>query len=384
MPVPFYRSPEGQHPRTLPNDSKPNLGLWFNRFYNSFDAEDWSVDDSGKKAWIETVSAARGDTKVLEAAAARLEKLATGLGAQCKDFKTEWHLATGLGLNHPVENGFTWHHTLGVPYLPASGVKGMLRGWVEAWMEHADDASRNAQIARWFGAVKETKKDDAAKEKSEQTENHIGNLIFFDAIPSSVVTLKCDIMTPHMGKWYEKGADITEPDYAESLPADWHSPVPVPFLVVSNATFRFVIAPRLSGNAEKDAQAKADAQEAMVQLGDALQWMGAGAKTAAGYGRMISQEDKTKADLADSGIKTGYSVWENAKATWNAGKQELSVTKDGKSASTKDNEAQEFIATLKPESQDRLLKKKKSLAVQATVEEIGNQKKLISLIEMPS
>ena len=99
---------------------------------------------------------------------------------------------------------------------------------------------------------------------------------------------------------------------------------------------------------------------------------------------MISQEDKTKADLADSGIKTGYSVWENAKATWNAGKKELSVTKDGKSASTKDNEAQEFIATLKPESQDRLLKKKKPLAVQATVEEIGNQKKLISLIEMPS
>lgn len=369
MPVPFYRSPEGQHPRTLPNDSKPNLGLWFNRFYNSFDAEDWSVDDSGKKAWIETVSAARGDPKVLEAAAARLEKLATGLGAQCKDFKTEWHLATGLGLNHPVENGFTWHHTLGVPYLPASGVKGMLRGWVEAWMEHADDASRNAQITRWFGAV---------KGELEQTENHIGNLIFFDAIPSSVVTLKCDIMTPHMGKWYEKGADITEPHYAESLPADWHSPVPVPFLVVSNATFRFVIAPRLSGNAEKDAQAKADAQEAMVQLGYALQWMGAGAKTAAGYGRMISQEDKTKADLADSGIKTGYSVWENAKATWNAGKQELSVTKDRDSVSVRGVEAKMFFDKMSAETQARL-KKGKQLVVVATVMEMGNKITLIDL-----
>ena len=375
MPVPFYRSPEGQHPRTLPNDSKPNLGLWFNRFYNAFDAEDWSVDDQGKRDWINTVSAARGDPKVLEAAAARLEKLAKGLGAQCKDFKTEWHLATGLGLNHPVENGFTWHHTLGVPYLPASGVKGMLRGWVEAWMEHTDDASRNAQIARWFGAV---------DGELDQKANHIGNLMFFDAIPSTAVALKCDIMTPHMGKWYEKGEDMTDSDDAESLPADWHSPVPVPFLVVSNATFRFVIAPRLSGNAEKDTQAKADAKEAMIQLGHALQWMGAGAKTAAGYGRMISPEDKQKADLADSGITSGYSEWNNAKANWNPGKQELSVTQDSKSASVKGDEAKAFIATLKPESQDRLLKKKKPLAVQATVEEIGKQKKLIRLIEMPS
>lgn len=375
MPVPFYRSPEGQHPRTLPNDSKPNLGLWFNRFYNSFAPEDWSVNDEGKRDWINTVSAARGDPKVLEAAAARLENLAKGLGAQCKDFKTEWHLATGLGLNHPVENGFTWHHTLGVPYLPASGVKGMLRGWVEAWMEHADDASRNAHIARWFGAV---------DGELDQKANHIGNLIFFDAIPSTAVALKCDIMTPHMGKWYEKGEDMTAGDYAESLPADWHSPVPVPFLVVSNATFRFVIAPRLSGNVEKDTQAKADAKEAMIQLGHALQWMGAGAKTAAGYGRMISPEDKQKADLADSGIISGYSEWNNAKATWNPGKQELSVTQDSKNASVKGDEAKAFVAKLKPESQDRLLKKKKPLAVQATVEETGNQKKLISLIEMPS
>ena len=369
MPVPFYRSPEGQHPRTLPNDSKPNLGLWFNRFYNSFDAEDWSVDDSGKKAWIETVSVARGDPKVLEAAAARLEKLATGLGAQCKDFKTEWHLATGLGLNHPVENGFTWHHTLGVPYLPASGVKGMLRGWVEAWMEHTDDQARNEKIVRWFGAV---------NGELEQTENHIGNLIFFDAIPSGVVTLKCDTMTPHMGKWYEKGADITETDYADSLPADWHSPVPVPFLVVSNATFRFVIAPRVSGNAEKDAQAKADAEEAMIQLGYALQWMGAGAKTAAGYGRMISPEDKKKADLAGSGISTGSCVWENANATWNAGKQELSVTKDDKKALVKDPDAKRFFDKLSDDAQNRLKKGKKPV-VHATVQQIGNKITLIDL-----
>lgn len=379
MPVPFYRSPEGQHPRTLPNDSKPNLGLWFNRFYNSFDAEDWSVDDSGKKAWIETVSVARGDPKVLEAAAARLEKLATGLGAQCKDFKTEWHLATGLGLNHPVENGFTWHHTLGVPYLPASGVKGMLRGWVEAWMEHADDVSRNAQIARWFGAVKETKKDDAAKEKSEQTENHIGNLIFFDAIPSSVVTLKCDIMTPHMGKWYEKGADITEPHYAESLPADWHSPVPVPFLVVSNATFRFVIAPRLSGNAEKDAQAKADAQEAMVQLGDALQWMGAGAKTAAGYGRMI----KITSAIASSSSTT---TWNDALVKYDKSSGSLTVTnKTDKKSTTplKGAQSKKLFESFSESAQKLLKEGKKSLSVRAEVMIKGNQNDLIKIDPLP-
>lgn len=371
MPVPFYRSREGQsHPRTLPTDSSPNLGLWFNRFYNSFEPEDWSVNDEGKRDWINTVSAARGDGKILEAAAARLEKLAKGLGAQCKDFKTEWHLATGLGLNHPVENGFTWHHTLGVPYLPASGVKGMLRGWVEAWMEHADDQARNEKIARWFGAV---------NGELEQTENHIGNLIFFDAIPSGVVTLKCDIMTPHMGKWYEKGADITKTDYADSLPADWHSPVPVPFLVVSNATFRFVIAPRVSGNAEKDAQAKADAEEAMIQLGYALQWMGAGAKTAAGYGRMI----KITSAIASSSSTT---TWNDALVKYDKSSGSLTVTnKTDKKSTTplKGAQSKKLFESFSESAQKLLREGKKSLSVRAEVMIKGNQNDLIKIDPLP-
>src|SRR5690625_7299883 len=35
--------------------------------------------------------------------------------------------ATGLGNEHPTENGFAFLNPYGLPYLPASGVKGVLR-----------------------------------------------------------------------------------------------------------------------------------------------------------------------------------------------------------------------------------------------------------------
>ena len=88
-------------------------------------------------------------------------------------------------------------------------------------------------------------------------------------------------MTPHMGEWYEKGAsaDPHNGDDWQSIPADWHNPKPITFLVVKKGVFRFMIAPtpRAQG---------ADVNVALDQLEGALEFLGAGAKTAAGYGRM--------------------------------------------------------------------------------------------------
>jgi len=144
------------------------------------------------------------------------------------------------------------------------------------------DSERHARIARWFGAAKGG--DEGASNESEEG---AGCFIFFDALPSKPVNLGCDVMTPHMGKWYEKGGDYTPLDEATTAPADWHSPVPIPFMVVKAATdFNFMIAPRTTGNTQADAQTLADLPTAMQALKDALEWLGAGAKTAAGYGRM--------------------------------------------------------------------------------------------------
>ncbi|PPC84001.1 MAG: type III-B CRISPR module RAMP protein Cmr6 [Methylotenera sp.] len=320
MTQPLYKGVA--HPQKMQADA--NAGLWFTRFFNEFD-DKWTVGDKAKTNWIDTLSGKRGNEEMIAKMANSLSKLGASLGAEIRYFKTDWHFATGLGLSHPVENGFTWHQTLGVPYLPASGVKGLLRGWVEAWMDHDSDTDKHAMINRWFGAV---------ENKLGAKENSAGNLIFFDAIPTKPVTLACDIMTPHMGKWYEKGGDIkSEDDYADAAPADWHSPVPVPFLVVKQANFRCMIAPRLIGDDAHDTQAKQDAKAAMEQLSLALQWIGAGAKTAAGYGRFT--EDSPEAEARKKELQEqekrkqqeeSAELWAGVTIKFNRGNGTLEVT----------------------------------------------------------
>jgi CRISPR-associated protein Cmr6 len=127
--------------------------------------------------------------------------------------------------------------------------------------------------------------------------------VFFDAVPADQVTLGRDVLTPHMGGWYEKGSDLNAQNFASVAPGDWHSPVPSPFLVLKKgARLQFGIAPRLTGDPAHDATARAAVAPALDALKDALEWIGAGAKTAAGYGLMTlrpeaqRQSDKDVAD----------------------------------------------------------------------------------------
>ena len=93
---------------------------------------------------------------------------------------------------------------------------------------------------------------------------------------------------------------------ASAAPADWHNPEPVPFLVVKQGTdFNFMVAPRTTGNTETDAVILAELPRVMAELKNALEWLGAGAKTAVGYGRMkedeaaVTQRQKMQAEQAE-------------------------------------------------------------------------------------
>lgn len=177
-----------------------------------------------------------------------------------------------MGNPHPVENGFTWHPTLAVPYLAGSAVKGLVRAWVEMNDGGLNYDEKSALLKHWFGT-----------EDKEQVAEQAGNFIFFDAIPSEPPVLLCDIMTPHMGKWYEQGDDVQKNLNPDVIPADWHEPVPVPFLAVKKALFVFSIAAR-------NVKHQAELAKIFTALDSALSWLGAGAKTAAGYGYMTERE----------------------------------------------------------------------------------------------
>lgn len=256
-------------------DSEPKLedagnqGLWYSRFFNHY-AADWTIPDDGKRQWVSENAKTTGQREILQATAIRHLSLITALNGRGAVFGTDWHFATGLGLPHPVENGLAWHHTLGVPYLAGSGVKGLVKAWVEVWDEALDEEKKQRRLVEWFGDLQQA-----------------GHFRFFDALPIEPVTLAADVMTPHMAKWYEKGGEIgdwkKEPD---KVPADWHAPVPVPFLVVKNARLLFGIAPRRPEFA-------GELPQVFDALKQALDWLGAGAKTAAGYGRMVEHDGAT-------------------------------------------------------------------------------------------
>lgn len=314
LPLPRTRSPDDPRRRHVTPGSEGNRGLYWNKFFNHWkgdfsDATDpWRDATSkidyhgGKMNWVlsqvhgehlenrqfETSKSAcrdigkRGAAHALEAAAVRIANLAEACGGEARPFLIAGPFVTGMGLSHPVENGFLFHHTLGVPYLPGSSVKGMMRAWACDWLQ--EDGDLETEIARLFGA--DPGGDPAA-----------GAIVVFDAMPAGAVELYAEIITPHDGGWR------ISPDPAANPPADWVSPVPIPFLAVKEgAAFQFALAPRSRKTTRDDLDA------AWTYLEAALKWIGAGAKTAVGFGRFEVDTSWKEGDQAVLELAGGIPV----------------------------------------------------------------------------
>ena len=248
MPRPLYAR---SSPTFTPQTS--HAGLWYDKFCDQW-KNNWTLPAEQKVQWIRTVAdgARVGDATILSQFAGRQQRMVEGLGGKSLPFLTESRFVTGLGREHPVENGFAWHPTLGTPYLPGSSIKGMLRAW--------------AILGGQAGAAD---KILGRQESPDGANGQVGMVILFDAIPLGPVKLEVDVMTPHYASYYGNG----------DVPGDWLSPVPIPFLAVAAGTaFQFGFASRTTGGKEH-LESVAD------WLKNALEWLGAGAKTAVGYGR---------------------------------------------------------------------------------------------------
>ncbi len=327
-----------------------NTGLWYDKFCDQWpDDRKWSLKNykrgreeiNPKQNWIDTVTGPVGERAALEETRERIATLARKrFGVEPLRFKIQWRFVTGLGREHPVENGFAWHQTLGVPYLPGTSVKGMVRAWARDWLENADSTT----LARILGP---------------EGAGRIGSVLFLDALPTDPARLEADVMTPHYAPYYSDG----------EAPGDWFDPVPVPFLAVAaRQEFQFVIAPRRPSH-EQD---KADAETARCWLRKALQWIGAGAKTAAGYGRFDPVGSSQR-------IQTNE-TWEAAMLRLNPGSGEATATHEERTAkgNTTDIENwQTFFGDLSKTQQKKL----KSQGIRATVmiTVTGNQHRLTSI-----
>ena len=285
--------------------SEGHHGLWFERFFDGFPVG-WRPEESAetKKQW--TANKEKwvgffhqqyvGNTTDCQNACLRQRELCERLKGATQAYTGTWRLVTGMGLPHPAENGFLWHPTLGTPYLPGSTVKGLVRTWVEAWGT-LGSSNLDETLYRWFGSESKDPQELTSEKRQarhfipptggdpSKQDTEAGGFIFFDALPTASVRLVVDVMTPHQGEWYAQGDTPINLD--KEIPADWHNPVPVQFLVTHRPTLQFAVAPRTSVAVE-------ELDQVMNALEQGLDWLGAGAKTAVGYGQMEPNEKVEK------------------------------------------------------------------------------------------
>ncbi len=248
------------------SDAHPGLVFAKYPFFWGKEKDAWKDDltDGGNSAkygylkkFIEFYNKGKIFMELLEKHNYRRDILFKCIGAQIIDFKTSWRFVSGLGAAHPMETGFIFDPVAGVPYLPGPSVKGIVRAWAKQWQGKGIE-----EILHIFGSES---KDEKAKKQN-------GAVIFFDAYPVDWPVLELDVMNVHYKEYYESSKEKFIP------PADYLSPNPIFFLTVaSGSKFRFALAPSLDGNKE-------DVEKAKDWLKQALNNIGAGGKTAVGYG----------------------------------------------------------------------------------------------------
>ena len=207
-------------------------------------------------------------------------------------------LITGIGQTHPNEVGMVFDHTMGIPYISASSIKGIvrfahmleliksdnLRQFLNKEKDSIIESIPETKIPAIFGGDLETEKSG----KSE-IEKRSGRVIFLDAYPEKVPHLHVDIMNPHYGDYYsdEKG---------KTPPADYLAPTPIKFLTVKPGTvFTFLAL------VSKDSVFLLQPVKTAFQK--ALEDEGVGAKTAVGYGRFEIKKDQNRLTAATKQIQ---------------------------------------------------------------------------------
>lgn len=184
--------------------------------------------------------------------------------------------ATGLGNEHPIENGFAFLSPYGLPYLAGSGVKGVMRRAAEELKVDEAAGVTKAVIDALFGPEDPASTGEGAALADDRRRR--GALTFWDVFPEPARgELVVEIMTPHYGKYYQ----------GKCSPHDAGQPNPIPFLAVpAESRFRFIVTlepafvpqglPPFDWNGVLKTVFK-----------HAFDWLGFGAKTAVGYGAMI-------------------------------------------------------------------------------------------------
>jgi len=259
-------------------------GHRFNLYFPLWREGDWQLDKNGKLAALRQCTQLGSAAEPLHALRQRQQAQIQALPeAVCfvMEARSTAPFATGLGLEHPVENGFAFLSPYGLPYLAGSGVKGVLRSAARELAAMGDEDIYQAVIKTLFG-------------HEEDRNARRGALTCWDVFPApgkDRELLTVEIMTPHFTDYFQN----------KGTPHDAGKPNPIPFLAVAaGSEFRFVVTcePALLNEF-----VSFDRWQLLLTkiMAHAFDWLGFGAKTSVGYGAM--EEDPVAKTQRENELK---------------------------------------------------------------------------------
>jgi CRISPR-associated protein Cmr6 len=237
-----------------------HAGLWLDRYLRDLDGEGAKQEHLDEV--LDVVRVPAGYPRFFARWRAALESLPDTRFARAE---TTGRLIVGLGAESVLETSLTLHQIYGVPYLPGSALKGLAAA--AAHRRLTDHASWRKAGAK--GPIGESHRVLFGDTKAS------GYVTFHDALwipEGTALPLDPDVLTVHHPRYY--GGEAVPP-------ADWDSPVPVPFVTAHGAYLLALTGPPAWTEAAHEILAAALAQD------------GLGAKTAAGYGRFQVQLEKS-------------------------------------------------------------------------------------------
>ncbi len=389
MTYPFYKELQDV---VAQNITGGNYGLWYNKFIpiSNFDAckasDERGDKDNAVSYYHDKYKQSKKDKINL-----LLEKRHCDQAGFCKALSSEYEavilkaklktpLITGIGEAHPHEVSMVFDHNLGIPYIPASGIKGIVRfahtiGLMpvppekietdeKTGEQYFNDEEVWTEIPNLFG-----------------TQAKRGSVFFLDAYPEKTPELHVDIMNPHYGAYYSDETDTTPP-------GDYLEPKPLKFLTVAKDTVFIFRALVDKNNPELTDMVKTALRKALTEEG-------LGAKTAVGYGLFdLPKEEGAKSvrKAAEKGTsliqpQTASTesfftppspppelkkvpepeIWEKVILLYAPNTQTISAGKEGKTATTKEKK-------IIPEPLlEKMIKKKKTVMVTLKAQLIGGK-----------
>jgi CRISPR-associated protein Cmr6 len=335
----------------------------------------WEKNDSAAKdAWENITKLTESDKAQIRNLVSRQMALADACGKTSMFIMDATSIApfsTGLGNEHPLENGFAFLNPYGLPYLPGSGVKGVVRqaarelasgewgdgqGW-DSEKRHFLEIEKNKLTLSMLDVL-------FGYETGAGDKEHVrGALSFWDVIPQIRGDhLAVDIMTPHQSHYYQN-QDPEKAAAGSNTPHESGQPNPISFLTVPpKSGFVFHVQcdrarlKRLAPELLKNDRWKTLLEAAFTH---AFAWLGFGAKTAVGYGAMESsaqrqQKQESETAQARQRQQENAETWEGAKIKFTARNGSLNVEKSGKTAYAHAPEGEKLLSTLPKDIQQKI------------------------------